>query len=327
MKGDARRLPEMMENTLPNISKLWWQRPQATRAVREPQRRDLDVQGIHLSYLEWGERRPGKPSLLILHGLLAAAETFDHVVEALDPSQHVIAIDLPANGHSEPAPHIDTTTQGLAGVVRQVIRLLGLDRPVLLGHSHGGLLALRLAATEPEAVSGLILLAPAHPFNGYREEMVRFYLRPFGRTAARIIFPRIPARFYLYFFHQMPGTRDHFDLEVLQPYLHSLRQGGCVPYTLKVLKSWHDDMARLRADLYRAPLRVPALVMWGGEDHVVPASTAPELLACLPEAEYVLLSSVGHLPNEEAPQVVAERVQRWMDEHFVAREAALADFA
>jgi pimeloyl-ACP methyl ester carboxylesterase len=283
---------------------------------REAQRRDLEVQGIHLSYLEWGCPQAGRPSVLILHGLLAAAETFDHVAEALDPTLHILAVDLPANGHSEPDPHIDTTTQGLASILREFMSLTGLDRPVILGHSHGGLLAMRLAATEPEAVRGLVLMAPAHPFNGYRESMVQFYLRPFGRTCARLIFPRIPARFYLYFFHQMPGTRDHFNLEVLEPYLHSLRQGGCVPYTLNVLKSWHDDMETLKADLHRSPLRMPTLVLWGGQDHVVPVSTAPELLACMLSAEFVQLPLAGHLPNEEAPQEVAALVQPWFDRNF-----------
>lgn len=292
---------------------------------RKAQRRDLEVEGIHLSYLEWGRPQRGKPSLLILHGLLAAAETFDHVVDALDHSLHVVAVDLPANGHSEPDPHIDTRTHGLASILREFMRVTGLHRPVVLGHSHGGLLAMRLAATEPEAVSGLVLIAPAHPFNGYREEMVRFYLRPFGRTCARIIFPRIPARFYLYFFHQMPGTRDHFDLTVLEPYLHSLRRGGCVPYTLKVLQSWHDDMAQLRADLYRSPLRMPALVLWGGQDHVVPMSTAPELLACIPTAEFVPMPNAGHLPNEEAPAEVAAAVQKWLDASFSSAELAEAE--
>jgi pimeloyl-ACP methyl ester carboxylesterase len=291
---------------------------------RQPERREITVQGIRLSYLEWGSADPCRPSLVVLHGLLAAAETFDRLVDGLDSHLHIVALDLPANGHSERSPTLDTTTAGLAGMILQFITLLGLDRPLLLGHSHGGLLALRLVATSPSEVRGLILIAPAHPFGGYRENVVRYYLSPFGSTAARLLFPYIPGWLYLYFFRQMPGTRDHFDREVLEPYLHSLRMPGTVPYTLQVLHSWHDDMDCLRADLEQAPLRLPMLVLWGERDLVVPSSTATALLQHLPGAQFVSLPTSGHLPNEEAPAECAMRIQTWLDEHFVNDSSAPA---
>ena len=280
---------------------------------RKPHRHKLVVQGIGLSYLEWGRLQPGRPSLVILHGLLAAAETFDRVVDGIDPTLHVLALDLPSNGHSDRCPLDHTSTAALAAYIRGFIEHMQLDRPILLGHSHGGLLAMRLAVNEPDSVAGLILLAPAHPYNGYRESMVRYYLQPFGRNAARLIFPRIPARLYLYFFRQMPGTRDHFDMEVLKPYLHSLRRGGAVPYTLAVLKSWHEDMERLASDLERAPLACPTLVFWGGKDQVVPATTAPALLEHMNDLTFIPLPQAGHLPNEEMPDEVARQIQQWFD--------------
>ena len=274
------------------------------------------MRGLRLSFLEWGSPVAGQPSLLILHGLLASAATFDHLASGLDPSLHILALDSPANGYSEGDMKIDTSTASLAGFVHDFIYALDLDRPVVLGHSHGGLIAMRLTASHPELLRGLILISPAHPFEGYRESMVQFYLRPFGRTAARLIFPRIPARLYLFFFRQMPGTRDHFDMTSLEPYLHSLRRSDAAPYALKVLESWHDDMEQLSRDFDQQPITLPTLLLWGERDLVVPISTAPSLLKHLPKARFVKFPHVGHLPNEEAPAQTAAEIQHWIDTHF-----------
>jgi pimeloyl-ACP methyl ester carboxylesterase len=287
-------------------------------ATTAPQRRQVTVRGLRLSFLEWGKPETARPSLMILHGLLAAGETFDRLVAEIGRGRHVIAVDMPANGHSEHTLDVDCSTASLAATVREFLDTVGLERPVLLGHSHGGLLALRLAVTEPQALRGLILLAPAHPYEGYRESMVRFYRRPFGRNAARYLFPRIPARMYLFFFRQMPGTRDHFDLEALEPYLHSLRMPGTVPYTLRVLDTWHEDMRQLREDLDATPLHLPTLVLWGEKDLVVPLSSATELLKHLPQARLVRLPMAGHLPNEEDPRGCAAAIEPWLEESFGA---------
>lgn len=279
-------------------------------------RREVTVHRLRLSYLEWGEQHGSRPSLVILHGLLAAAETFDRVVDGLPEDQHVIALDMPANGHSENDPKIDCSTASLAGFVLEFCERIALKRPVIAGHSHGGLLAMRLAASHPDKVRGLVLLAPAHPYDGYREAMVQFYLRPLGRNAARIIFPRIPAWLYLFFFRQMPGTRDHFDHDVMAPYLHSLRMPGTVPYTLRVLETWHDDMEVLRGDLERCPLQIPALVLWGLRDLVVPFSSAPPLLQNFTNAEVVEMPAAGHLANEEMPETVAAAMRGWLARSF-----------
>src|ERR1700748_155912 len=101
-------------------------------------RRYLDVDGLHLSYLEQGISTPGTPSILMLHGLMGCAETMRLLIEEMPPNQHVIALDFPGAGHSERRPDLAATLAFKASVVHRVAAALHLDDFCLLGHSHGG---------------------------------------------------------------------------------------------------------------------------------------------------------------------------------------------
>jgi pimeloyl-ACP methyl ester carboxylesterase len=256
----------------------------------------------------------------MLHGLLAAGETFDLVIAGLRDDQHILALDMPGNGESDRPLELDATFHGLAEIVREFIRQLGLARPVLVGHSHGGTVGLRIAASDPQLLSGLVLICPAHPFAGYSRRVVRFYLSLPGRALAHFL-PYIPRSVYLWTFRRVPGSREGFGYPELEPYLHTLRRPGTIPYTLRLLSSWEADMQVLADDMQREPVGVPVLLLWGAEDNVVPVGSAQALVPHLQAARMVALSGVGHLPNEEVPEECARLIGEWM------RDVAGSDLA
>ncbi len=196
-------------------------------------------------------------------------------------------------------------------VVHEVIDALGLDRPVLLGHSHGGVVALELAQSYPDLLSSLVLLCPAHPFSGREDALVSFYLSRVGRGFARVL-PRLPDWLHLLVFRHMPGGRRSLSRAHLAPYLHTLRKPGTVDHLLGLLGSWKDDMQRLRQKMTAAPLTIPTLLIWGDRDVVVPVASAQELTKHLRHAEMFVLRNVGHLPNEEAPEECARLLVDWL---------------
>jgi pimeloyl-ACP methyl ester carboxylesterase len=83
-----------------------------------------------------------------------------------------------------------------------------------------------------------------------------------------------------------------------------------------LLKSWKRDMKKLAEALASHPADVPALLIWGDRDPVVPAFTAKELMRHLADSEQVTLPGVGHLPNDERPDQCAELIRTWL----IARE-------
>src|ERR1700712_4310516 len=76
-----------------------------------PTRRSLVINGKRISFFELGDPNPLKPSLVLLHGLTATAETFLPLMESLGHAHHVISIDSPGTKFSEPAAS-DEASQG-----------------------------------------------------------------------------------------------------------------------------------------------------------------------------------------------------------------------
>lgn len=275
-----------------------------------PDRGEIEINGIRLSYREQGTPQPDIPSMLILHGLIASAETFNELTAHL-PDRHIVSLDMPGSGQSDPSQVEHPTFAVLAALVIQFAAERSLHRPILVGHSHGGAISLRLAADSPEWPHAVILLSPAHPFSRYELGLVRFYLSPPGRLFAKSL-PWLPQRLHLFAFRRMSGPRSRFTHQQLAPYLKTLRTPGTVPYMLRLLKTWEQDMYCLGRDLDRTPLSTPSLLLWGDGDIVVPFSTSSRLLQRLQTAECVTLSGVGHLPNEESPEECAHVIKTWL---------------
>lgn len=101
------------------------------------------------------------PVVVLLHGIASSYVTFENVVPLIAGSHRVIALDLLGFGAS-PSPENATYTVGehAASVIR-TLRRLRLRRPVVLvGHSMGALIAIRVAATRPRWVSKLVVVSP-----------------------------------------------------------------------------------------------------------------------------------------------------------------------
>jgi len=283
-------------------------------------RSERRVCGVRLSFLE---RETGAPPtgapMLLLHGLVAGADCFRRLGDELPPERRVVALDLPGGGCSDRPCDGDVSFQGIAELVGQFIDVVGLERPVIVGHSYGGAIALQLSAWRPEVLEAMILIAPAHPFSRREDPLVRFYLSRPGQWFANLL-PRVPKRLMLEIFRRMPGDRAAVGYEQIEPYLSTLRHPGTIAYLLRLLKSWNYDMRRLGELLTAMKPNTPALLVWGDLDPVVPASSGAELLRHLGTAEQFTLRGVGHLPNDERPEECGSLIRTWLLERETHRK-------
>lgn len=272
-------------------------------------RRTLQLSQGCVSYLEQGSPKPGEPTLVLLHGLMGTAATFIPLMEALSPERHVIAVDLPGAGKSDRDPRVSPHLWSISQCVSGILTSLNLEGPILVGHSHGGAVALHLAASEPGRVSALVLLAPAHPYFRHADQIISFYLSPLGRAFAHTM-PWYPEWVQMAGLRSMAGPESWDSRERLAPYRENLRTQGTIPFLLRLLRTWHSDMRELR-HLLEAPFRLPTLLLWGDHDRAVPASTAADLLKHLRLAELKVLAGVGHRPAEERPALCARLIEAW----------------
>ena len=118
------------------------------------ERRTVDVGGRQISY----HQRGSGPDVVLVHGGMGSAEDFIPVLDALAQDFRVTAIDRPGFGLSH-ASADDYTYPGNARQIKGAIDAIGLNRPILVGHSHGGGVALQIAEDFADLPAGLVLLA------------------------------------------------------------------------------------------------------------------------------------------------------------------------
>src|ERR1044071_268433 len=121
-------------------------------------RQSVVVDGVRLNYVSAGSGRP----VILIHGNPGSYEDYTlAVVERLAQSYYVVAFDRPGHGYSERHDSVQTTVEVQALIIRDALQKLGLEKPVLVGHSWGGSLVLAAAVTYGKDLTGVVLLAPA----------------------------------------------------------------------------------------------------------------------------------------------------------------------
>lgn len=117
--------------------------------------RSTDGRGI--AYVEAGSG----PDLVLIHGsLMALEDMWLGPMTALSRHFRVIAVDRPGHGASDRIRFQDGSPWNQAAIIRDAMKALGLHRPVLVGHSFGGAVALSYAMSFPEDVAGVVAVAP-----------------------------------------------------------------------------------------------------------------------------------------------------------------------
>ncbi len=231
----------------------------------------------------------GVPWVLALHGWQRTHADFGAVLSPPDggPVLDAYAPDLPGFGAS-PAPPAGWASGAYAEVVGE---LLGEMAPhvVVVGHSFGGRVALRLAARFPDRVAALVLTgAPVAP-------------RPAGTKAPR------PARAFRVgrALHRAGLVRDT-RMEALRHKYGSTdyRQAQGILRQVLVANLAED----YSADLKR--ITCPVELLWGREDTEAPLAGAGVLATLMPSARLTILDGVGHLVPVEAPADLRAVVER-----------------
>lgn len=130
-----------------------------------PHRRLLDVGDATVDVASWGS---GDPKILLLHDGLGSIDQFgDLPADLADATKlTVLAYDRPGHGISTPVPNSAWSAdwlEGQADLLAALFCALGVEQPLLVGHSDGGSIALLHAAAAPNSVRGIVALA-AHSF-------------------------------------------------------------------------------------------------------------------------------------------------------------------
>ena len=274
-----------------------------TPAIRE---RETLVEGGCMHALVAGDQ--GFP-LVLLHGLLGLAAGFRWVMPMLASAARVYAPDALGIGASERVRGLDTS---LAASARRLLAWLDAEELAqvdLLGTSHGGAVAMRFAAIYPARVRSLVLHAPANPFCLGTRPQIRLLASPVGSRLGHWL-PYAPRAVQQLALARMYGDPARIREGSLAAYISSLRVAGTVDYVLDVLRRWVPDMHALESVLPRLN-GLRTLLLWGERDRAVSLASG-QVLRRVTQAPLQVLSGLGHLAFEEAPEQFAAPVLRFL---------------
>jgi pimeloyl-ACP methyl ester carboxylesterase len=293
-------------------------RARARRAEAEapPLGRILDVAGARIHAWEAGEG----PAVVLLHGASGNLRdfTFD-LAPRLARRFRVIAFDRPGLGHSGRLPGYGP--HSLAGesppeqarTLAAAARSLGAERPIVLGHSYGGAVALAWAL-EAEAAGLVLLGAVSNPWPG---GLGLAYHLPASRLGALLAVPPISAALPRGRLEGMvartfapdpapPGYAAHLGAGL------ALRPQALVANARQVTSLYPHVVAM--AQRYSAEIACPVEILHGAEDRTVPPEIHSRPLAeQIAGARLTLLPGIGHMPHHAAPrraEAAALRVAR-----------------
>lgn len=241
-------------------------------------------------------RRGEGPPLLLLHGLGSDLHVWDLVIDALAEQHDVLAVDLPGFGLSPPLAQDRGTAYALGGAVIEALDAVGWERPAVVGHSLGGLVALEVARRD--RVTRAVVISPAGMATPTEHVRTKAQLRS-ARLAARMLGPLGPKLvrnpsvrgWSMRFSAASPRDLDPDWCE------HAARVFGRAPGFENTLRS----IGPREAAGFLPDVAVPVRVVWGTRDRLLPPRQAHRFVTRLPDAELVMLTGVGHTPPVEDP--------------------------
>lgn len=260
----------------------------------------VDVDGCRLAVADTGG---DGPPLVLLHGFGGSLATWWSVLPRLAERHRVVAFDRPGFGDSplpdDRAAWPDVLSEdGAAALTWALCDRLGLGRVGLVGHSAGGAVAAAAAVADPGRVDRLGLVAAAiGPRMDVPAVVGRLAGSPLVRSLAAAAHPHVAEPMLVAMAPQVwaspaavhPAIQAANRRAVLGPVWGETVWEAAAHHQPSVL------FDRLRT------LRVPALVLTGDLDRVVPPEVAFALARQLPDAHLVVVRCAGHGPHEERP--------------------------
>jgi 4,5:9,10-diseco-3-hydroxy-5,9,17-trioxoandrosta-1(10),2-diene-4-oate hydrolase len=268
----------------------------------------LTIDGVNLHYFCGGSG----PPLVLVHGLgSSAAVEFYYNLEPLAAHHRVFAIDLPGFGRSD-KPVLEYTIDLFVRAVSDLMACEGIGRAAVMGVSMGGRVALGLALDSPEKVERLVLVdalgvgAPRRVL-AYSILLTRglgeLTLRGTAR-ALRQMNPAVIRRFWGWYLKRPNRVASIWSDERIANHGTLLATPEYRAAYLSALRSI-AGMRQLRNGVVvedRLPeLRMPTLLIWGGHDHIFPASHAQAAKDRIPNGRLEIFDDSGHTPQMEEP--------------------------
>lgn len=282
-----------------------------------------------LHYVDYGGNAAG-PQLLAVHGLGGSSINWDLLAVHLTPYARLIAIDLPGHGRTPGwgrSTSVHANQRLVADFISEVI-----DEPVVLvGNSMGGLISVLQATDRPDQTKGVVLISPALPLATVSAadtrtlvEFIVLITPGLGRLAvgtwqrlstAEMQIERT-LRLVMADPTRMPAEAFNVAVSQIADRKH-LRDKA-----RDFVEAARSVVATIGSPDYRRRLQslaVPVLLIHGAHDRLVSLQSATAASSRNPHWRFEVFEHVGHVPQMEDPEIVAQTITDWLGEHDLMR--------
>ena len=249
----------------------------------------VDLDGISLHYLDEGAGEP----VVLVHGFPLSAEMWKPQRAALSASHRVLTPDLRGHGRSDP-PHGAASIGMYADDIVAILDELGVGQATVAGLSMGGYVVMALLRRHPERVRGVMLMSTKAPGDNDagkqgRNDMIRLAEDEGAAAVAEKLLPKLLTE------------RTRAENAELVEFVRTMMAGTSVEGIVGALHALRD---RPDSTETLAALTLPALVLAGANDDLMPPAEAERIHDAIAGSELEIVPDASHLLNLEQPEAV-----------------------
>jgi 3-oxoadipate enol-lactonase len=250
--------------------------------------------------------QPASPPLVFLHGIGGAARGWRGQIEAFGDRYHAIAWDMPGYGGSAPLAAVSIVT--LADALQDFLQATGAAKPILVGHSIGGMIVQQWLTKHPDSAAAVVLAQTSPAFGkadgDWQKEFIGARLGPLDRGETMVSLAPSLVR------ELVGDDPDPAGMALARDCMAAVPEASYRASMLALLG--FDQRGALKN------IAVPTLVLSGTKDKNAPAPMMAKMATYIPSATYVELEGVGHLVNLERPKTFNAALDSFLRAHVAA---------
>jgi 3-oxoadipate enol-lactonase len=253
---------------------------------------------------------PAMPPLVFLHGIGGAARAWRSQLAAFSGRHRAIAWDMPGYGGSAPLAIVSIAT--LADALQEFLQTIGAAKPVLVGHSIGGMIVQQWLVKNPRAARAVVLAqtSPAFgkPDGDWQKSFIEARLGPLDRGETMTSLAPTLVK-------ELAG--DDPDANGMALARDCMASVPAATYRATMMALIGFDLRNALKDIF-----VPTLLLSGSKDNNAPAPMMAKMATYIPSAKYVELDGVGHLANLERPEAFNTALDQFLKAHAASTQVA-----
>jgi magnesium chelatase accessory protein len=261
-----------------------------------------EVARVRTRSVEWHTEITGSgPEILLVHGTAASSHSWRKLVPLLARNYRVLNLDLPGHGKSASHAPTDMGLDGMAAGLKELLQKLQFNPAIVVGHSAGAVILVRLCARLGYTAEHLVSFNGAFfPFAGAAGSL----FSPIAKLVA--LTPFLPHLLSAVATRQtaerlLRDTGSVLAADDIDAYFELFKKSSHISAALHMMANW--DLSEVTKDL--AVLKVKCTFVAGGKDSTVPPGSANRAAAFCRLASAHVLPGFGHLLHEEQPALAA----------------------